>query len=438
MRKDMAFYFILMLAAALAFAACGGGSGGGVIIGGDPWGGTVMVNTTSQDDAQGVAVDAGGNVYVVGQTSGSLHGHTSLGADNDGFVAMYAPTGSHVRTLMINTAAHDGAIDVAVDAGGNVYVAGVTLGDLHGHTNLAGDGFVAMYNSTGGHVRTLMINSSALDVAEGVAVDANGNVYVAGETRGDLHGHTLIGVSDGFVAMYNSAGDHVRTLMINTSGWDQAYDVAVDELGNVYVTGETNGDLHGHTSLGADYDGFVAMYNSTGGHEWTAMQNTAGSDNAEGVAVDASGNVYVAGGTSGNLHEHTLMGGSDGFVAMYNSTGGHEWTAMQNSSAGDWTFDVAVSSGGNAYVTGKTGGDLHGHTQIGAGDGFVTIYDSLGVRQWTAMINTSAEDIAYGVAVDAGGNAFVAGETGGNLHGHTLLGSFDGFVAKFSSSGALK
>jgi len=437
MKKTVLSFLVITLCATLAvIVACGGG-GEDVVNGRTPWAGTVMINSTGPDIVYGISVDSGGNLYVTGHTEGNLHGHTNLGL-HDVFVSKYDSGGVRQWTEMMNTTASDRSQSVTVDTGGNVYVAGYTFGNLHGHTNIGGgDGFVAMYNSGGVRQWTAMMNTTATDSAYGVSVGSGGNVYVTGVTYGNLHGHTNIGGGDGFVAMYNSGGIHQWTEMINTTANDSPIGVSVDSGGNVYVAGGAYGDLHGHKILGLT-DVFVSKYDSGGVRQWTAMMNTTAIDTACGVSGDSEGNVYVAGWTYGDLPGHTNIGGGDGFVAMYNSGGVQQWTEMMNTTAFDSAYGVTVDSRGNVYVAGATEGNLHGHTTLGGPrDAFVSMYDSGGVRQWTAMMNTTSSDTALGVSVDSEGNVYVAGHTDGNLHGHTNLGR-DGFIVKFDTAGTLQ
>ena len=110
------------------------------------------------------------------------------------------------------------------------------------------------------------------------------------------------------------------TKQLGSSSNDDAFGVATDSSGNVYVTGATTGGLDGNTSAYGN-DLFVVKYNSSGTKQWTKQLGTSGHDNARGVATDSSGNVYVAGDTTGGLDGNTSAGSSDIFVVKYNSSG---------------------------------------------------------------------------------------------------------------------
>src|SRR5439155_701956 len=122
--------------------------------------------------------------------------------------------------------------------------------------------------------------------------------YVAGTTDSGLGGASA-GDYDAFVAKYDPAGNALWIRQFGTSGDDGPCGVAVDAAGNVYVAGFTSGNLGGASA--GDYDAFVAKYDAAGSAFWTRQFGTSDYDDAHGVAVDAAGNVYVAGSTSGSL-----------------------------------------------------------------------------------------------------------------------------------------
>jgi len=214
---------------------------------------------------------------------------------------------------------------------------------------------------------------------------------------------------------------------------DYANGVATDSSGNVYVTGGTKGGLDGNTSAG-NTDLFVVKYNSSGTKQWTKQLGSSGLDSANGITIDSSGNVYVAGVTYGGLDGNTSAGYTDLFVVKYNSSGTKQWTKQMGTASNDLARGVATDSSGNVYVTGDTYGGLDGNTSAGYNDLFVVKYNSSGTKQWTKQLGTSSDDCAYGVATDSSGNVYVTGYTNGGLDG-TNAGGYDLFVVKYNSSG---
>jgi len=276
---------------------------------------------------------------------------------------------------------------------------------------------------------------SSNDYAYGVATDSSGNVYVSGGTYGGLDGNTIDVNSDLFVVKYNSSGTKQWTKQYGTGEYDEARGVATDSSGNVYVVGGTKGNLNGISNSGRT-DAFVIKYLDNGTKQWTKKLGTWQNDLANGVATDSSGNFYVTGFTYQDLDGNTSAGNADLFVVKYNSSGKKQWTKQLGTSKHDRARGVATDSSGNVYVTGDTYGGLDGNTSAGYNDLFVVKYNSSGTKQWTKQLGTSSSDEAYGVATDTSNNVYVTGYTEGGLDGNTSAGKADLFVVKYNSSGS--
>ena len=361
------------------------------------WTGTKQLGASGGTTlAYGVAVDSSGNVYVAGWTDRGLDGNTLTGT-MDFFVTTYDLVGTKVRTRQLGVPGKDTrASSVAVDSLGNVYVAGWTTGGLDGNT-LTGteDFFVTKYDSAGNKLLTRQLGVSLKKTeAYGVAVDSSNNVYVAGLTNGDLDGNTLTGTEDFFVTKYSSAGTKLLTNQLGVSGKiTEAYGVAVDSSNNVYVAGLTNGDLDGNTLTGTE-DFFVTKYSSAGTKLLTNQLGVSGKiTEAYGVAVDSSNNVYVAGWTNGDLDGNTLTGTEDFFVTKYSSAGTKLLTRQLGASGKNTrAYGVAVDSSNSVYVAGWTTGDLDGNTLTGTKDFIVTKYDSAGTKVRTKQLGVSGHE----------------------------------------------
>jgi hypothetical protein len=143
---------------------------------------------------------------------------------------------------------------------------------------------------------------------------------VTGYTYWGLDGNTYAGSSDAFLVKYLDNGTKQWTKQFGTSSTDLADGVATDSSGNVYVVGYTYGELDGNTNTGAS-DIFVVKYNSSGTKQWTKQMGSSSRDYDYGVATDSSGNVYVSGDTYGGLDNNTSAGYNDLFVVKYNSSG---------------------------------------------------------------------------------------------------------------------
>ena len=388
----------------------------------------------TNDYANGVATDSSGNVYVTGGTKGGLDGNTSAG-NTDLFVVKYNSSGTKQWTKQLGSSGLDSANGITIDSSGNVYVTGVTFGGLDWNTSAgANDLFVVKYNSNGTKEWTKQLGSASSDYANGLATDSSGNVYVAGVTYGGLDGNSNQDTSDLFVVKYNSSGTKQWTKQYGTGEYDEARGVATDSSGNVYVVGGTKGNLNGISNSGRT-DAFVIKFNSSDTKQWTKKLGTWQNDLANGVATDSSGNFYVTGFTYQDMDGNTSAGNADLFVAKYNSSGTKQWTKQLGTSKNDRARGVVTDSSGNVYVTGDTYGGLDGNTNAGYNDLFVVKYNSSGTKQWTKQLGTSSTDLANGIATDSSGNIYVTGGTYGGLDGNTNAGNIDLFVVKYNSSG---
>src|SRR6266498_2511671 len=299
----------------------------------------------------------------------------------------------------------DGAHAIAGDSSGNVYV----TGGSHGlGTDL--DYATIMYTSAGQQQWVARFNGPAngWDRAAAIARDSSGNVYVTGQSLG-------LGTDFDYATVkYDSAGQELWVARYNGpgNGEDDAVAIAVDSSGNVYVTGQSLG-------LGTGlFDYATIKYDSAGQEQWVARYSLPGSgcDFANGIAVDASGNVYVTGGSDD----------SDGYLdyatIKYNSAGQEQWVARYNGGSHDYAWAIALDGSGNVYVTGQS---------INTNDDYATIkYDSAGQEQWVARYNSSrtGDDHARAIALDGSGNVYVMGFSN---KAHT----YDYATVKYNSAG---
>ncbi|HSR12340.1 MAG TPA: SBBP repeat-containing protein, partial [Thermodesulfobacteriota bacterium] len=240
------------------------------------------------------------------------------------------------------------------------------------------------------------------------------------------------GTYDIFVAKFDPAGNKVWGRQIGTDGEDYSNGIAVDASGNIYVTGAAQGDLGGHYVQA--YDMFLAKFDSLGNKVWVRQMGTTGNDYGYGVATDGGGNIYVTGITDGALDANPHAGFYDFFLAKYDAGGARLWTRQAGTPEDDYGYGVVVDAAGSAYVTGTTKGSLSGNSSAGGWDIFLAKFDSAGIPLWTRQAGTANNDYGNAIAADAAGNIFVTGSTSGALDGNNA-GADDMFLMKYDSTG---
>jgi hypothetical protein len=328
----------------------------------------------------------------------------------------------------LGTSETDAASGVATDGKGSVYIAGSTTGSLGGASRGNDDAWLAKYSAAGALRWKRQLGTAALDVADGVAVDGDGNLYISGSTAGSLGG-PFQGGFDAWVAKYSAAGALRWKRQLGTSGLDVAWaSAAADGDGNVYIAGWTDGSLGGPFQ-GGDRDAWVAKYSAAGELLWKRQFGTSDLDVALGVAT-GDGNVYISGFTGGSLWAPN-RGGFDAWVVKYSAVGDLLWKRQFGTAESDGANAVATNGDGNVYVSGSTAGSLGGPNR-GSNDAWVAKYSAAGDLLWKRQLGTARDEIALGVAADGDTNVYTGGSTFGSLGGPNR-GNDDAWVAKYST-----
>jgi hypothetical protein len=243
---------------------------------------------------------------------------------------------------------------------------------------------------------------------------------------------------------------HLSSQRYGSTSDDNGLAVAVDAAGNVYLTGTFQGTVDfgggGLVSAGAT-DIFVAKYNASGAHVWSARAGGTGTDTPYGVAANGSGEVYVTGSFSGTADfggsNLVSAGGNDMFLVKYTSTGFALWSQRFGSTGGEEGRGIGLDFAGNIYLTGDFGGtvDFGGGNLVSAGlnDMILAKYTSGGAHVWSKRFGGTNFDMGYALAVDGMGNFVVAGSFGNTVDfgGGNLVsaGVVDVVLARYTSAG---
>ena len=355
----------------------------------------------NNDNASAVAVDAAGNAYVTGITASATNFpttagafQTTLGGGSDAFVTKLNPTGTAlIYSTFLGGSDFDTGVGIAVDASGNAYVTGSTASTNFPttagafQTTLAGpgggsltDAFVTKLNPTGtALVYSTYLGGRDFDNGEEVAVDAAGNAYVTGRTSSTDFPTTVAafqttsaGGGDAFVTKLNSTGSALvySTFLGGAESSDGGFGIAVDALGNAYVTGLTNSTDFPttagafQTTIGSTQSAFVTKLNPTGSAlVYSSYLGGSSLDQGSGIAVDARANAYVTGvtlstdfPTTADAFQTTLGGSTDAFVAKLsfaNTPGGTNVTVQIGQAT--VTFANVTAAGDTTLATSAVG-----------------------------------------------------------------------------------
>lgn len=298
------------------------------------------------------------------------------------------------------------------DAAGNVYVVGMTHRWIDGER--APLAWVIKFDDAGQRLWRRLLKKPLFN-AVGIAADATGNVVVTGTAD-----------FDAFAAKYDKNGRLLWWRHLGSAGdFDASNAVAIDVHGNVYIAGETYGSLAGRYR--GEEDAFLAKYDADGRLQWKRQLGTRCYDIAKGIAVDGDGNALVGGYTCGWLAAPPQ--GADSFLAKYDPDGRQLWRRQFGSTGDEVTYGVATDAHGNTVLCGYTDGPLGG-PNIGGSDGWIAEYDSTGAQVWARLIGTVDTDQVFACATNASGDVFAAGGTDGDLDGPNA-GPRDAFVAKY-------
>jgi len=283
-----------------------------------------------RDAAYSTAIDNSNNIFVTGESANDIGG-------KDYLTIKYNSSGNELWIVKYNQGNNSSnkAFAITCDIQENIYVTGVSDGDFA----------TVKYNSSGVQQWVARYNGDINDndAGKAIAVDALGNVYVSGSSVGAMFYYDYATVK------YNSSGieQWVRRYNGTSNFQDQLRSMIIDEKGNVYVTG--NG-----TEIGEGYNFVTIKYNKDGDTVWKSSYHNGSNDIAFASALDKFGNVYITGESDGNGT------GEDYATVKYDSTGNQLWVMRYDYSGqyGDYPSSITLDKIGSVFVTGQSDRDI--------------------------------------------------------------------------------
>lgn len=340
---------------------------------------TARYGQTGIDGGNAIVTDSLGNTYVTG----------AEGNPTDIVTIKYTSTGNLDWLARYNGSANgpDGAYSIKLDKYGNVIVAGSSTGISSGR-----DYITIKYSSSGDQKWFKLYTSSGSndDFVNSVAIDSFNNIYITGESNEDY-----------VTIKYDSLGNQKWIKSYGTvNNLNLSWAITIDKFENIYITGQSA------EVTTSSVDITTIKYNTFGDLIWVAKYNSPTSENDYGLAigVDNDGNVYVCGGSQGDLHY------DDYVIVKYDSLGNEKWNRRYNGSSNfiDQARALVIDKSNNVYISGYA-------TQAGTGYDFTTIkYDPFGNQIWLRKYNNGLNDVCEDMTIDKTEYIYLTGYSDGS------------------------
>lgn len=379
----------------------------------------------------------------------------------------------------------DQGLSLAIDASNNIYIAGsfestvdFDPGDSSSDATSKGalDAFVSKFTPNGDFLWVKTWGGSQNDIAWGVGCDASGSVYVTGQYQAtvdfdpgnETDFHTAIGDYDIFLNVLDSEGKFKFARTFGGSQPDIGYAVAVQPSGAFCLTGEFRSTVDFDPGSGTSVqtskglsDAFISKFDSEGGFLGCRTWGGVSGDNGMGAAIDAFGNIYIAGGfrdivdfnPGPGLDQHEAKGYYDAYLAKYDSSLNFKWAKTWGGSGTDTAYSMTLDSSSNAYVVGWFWDSVDFNPDplkqdvqksIGHGDAFLSKFNSNGEYQWAVTWGSTSSDSAHGICVDSFMYSYAAGDftlsvdfdpTNG-IHERVSNGQSDAYLVRYLPNGS--
>lgn len=404
--------------------------------------------------------------------------HTSVGG-NDVFLTKINSDNTYGWTHTIGGLSNEQANSVATDTSGNIFITGQfegtvdfdpTVGtDNHSSAGIS-DIFLTKINSDGTYGWTKTMGGLETDSGSSIDIDANGNVYIVGTFRvtvdfdpsATIDSHTSLGAYNVFLTKFNSDGTYGWT---KTMGASSGAELVIDASGNRFITGrflstvdfDPGAGTDNHSSIGS-FDIYLTKINSDDTYAWTKTLGGVETDDAYALAVDLNENIYFSGVFANtvdfnpgvDIDNHTSNGVNDTYLTKINSDGTYGWTKTLGGTGYEYGKALTVDSSNNVYLSGGFEDTVDFNPSVGIDNGtsegsidvFFTKFSSDGIYVWTRTFGGIGGDIAESITLDSNGNLYVVGyftdtvdfDPGASIDIHTSAGFTDAFLTKFTKN----
>ncbi|QEE14507.1 SBBP repeat-containing protein [Promethearchaeum syntrophicum] len=345
------------------------------------WGGN------GRDRASDMELDSSNNIYLSGFTNSSGAG------DLDMVLVKYNSLGEQQWNTTWGGSDMDSGLAVALDSSEDIYLGGMTRS--FGHGSMDFDMVLVKYNNLGEQQWNTTWGGINSDICSNIAVDSSNNIYLTGRTWNfGAEGGDMV------IVKYNYLGEQQWNTTWGGNLSDTGNEIIVDPFDNIYVVGWT-------TSFGAGNNDIVLVkYNSLGEQQWNTTWGGANHDLGYSIGLDSLNNVYITGAANFPLFSPFNPMISDIVLIKYNSSGFQQWNATWGGSGEDSGQGIAINPSDNIYLAGKT--NSSGAREM---DMVFVKYDNLGEQQWNATWGGSEIDVAMEIKFDPSNNIYITGYT---------------------------
>ncbi len=402
----------------------------------------------------------------------------------DAFAAKYDASGNLVWAKQMGGAIAEGAISrgIELDASGNVYIIGEFTGTADfdpnaGTANLTSfnsDIFICKLSTTGTYMWAKNIGGTNPGYGIAIEVDGSGNVYTTGQFQSTADFDPGVGVynmsavnGDAFLSKLDTDGGFVWAIQFGGTGSDGGNSLFIDDADDIYITGsfvntidfDPGVGINNLTSAGQS-DVFICKLDGDANHIWSTSFGGTLDDIGNSITADAFDNIYVTGNYEGTtdfdpgvaVENATAVGTYDVFVSKFNSDGSFEWSKQFGGSTFDFGMSVATDPSGKVYVGGiyqttvdfDPGAGTINNTSAGTRDMFIQKLDSSGNFINVKLFGSTSDDNLKAIHVDASNNIYSTGEFNGTVDFDPNTGTVnlvstgqqDAFILKLAQSNA--